>query len=78
MSERDADGYWTDKGGHLWKADRGNASACARPGCGLHYARWSGDRCPAAPDCEATFSGIQCGLEAGHDGRHVATLEWPD
>jgi hypothetical protein len=76
MSERDAEGYWTGKGGHLWKTDRGPDSACARPGCRLYYAHWSGERCPEAPDCEATFHGVQCGLERGHGGEHEATVAW--
>ncbi|MFV2172306.1 hypothetical protein ACFHW2_12020 [Actinomadura sp. LOL_016] len=76
MSERDADGYWTGKGGHLWKTDRGKGSACARPGCGLYYARWSGDHCPEAPDCKVTYNGVQCGQEHGHEGPHSAIAEW--
>ncbi|TDD97622.1 hypothetical protein [Actinomadura rubrisoli] len=76
MSNRDAENFWTGNGGHLWKTDRGPDSACARPECGLSYARWSGDRCPAAPDCDAVFEGARCGLEQGHDGDHEATLVW--
>jgi len=76
MSERDAAGYWTGNGGHLWKTDRGEDSVCARPGCELSYARWSGDRCPGAPDCEATLDGVQCGQERGHEGSHSAVVEW--
>lgn len=74
---RDTGGYWTGNGGHLWKASRGMGSDCARPGCGLYYAHWSGDRCHAAPDCDAaTFGTVPCDREQGHDGLHHAELEW--
>lgn len=76
MSERDADGYWTGNGGHLWKTDRGEDSACARPECRLYYAHWSGDRCHGAPDCHATSNGVRCDRELGHEGEHHAELAW--
>lgn len=73
---KDAEGYWTGCGGHLWKAGRGPESVCARPGCGLFYAQWSGDRCHAAPSCEAVSGDVRCGREQSHSGRHRADVEW--
>lgn len=76
MSERDERGFWTGKGGHLWRESRGPGSRCVR--CHLAYARWSGDRCPSAPDCTAIMPGteIQCAEEDGHEGDHEATVQW--
>jgi hypothetical protein len=75
--DRDADGYYTDMAGHLWKDNRGPDSHCARSGCGLVYARWSGDPCRAAPRCQATYNGIQCEREDGHDDdEHYSMVAW--
>jgi hypothetical protein len=76
MAERDADGFYPEVGGHLWRDNRGPDSHCARPGCGLVYARWSGDRCYAAPDCTAARGSVQCDGEEGHEGDHFATRAW--
>lgn len=76
MSERDAEGYWTGHGGHLWKTDRGPDSACAWPGCGLYYSQWAGGRCPEAPNCTAVRGDIPCAGELDHEGDHYASVEW--
>lgn len=69
--------YWSGMGGHLWWASKGEGSTCARPGCGLNYREWSGDRCGQAPDCEnVNDEGVRCMRELGHDDEHRAQRWW--
>jgi hypothetical protein len=44
-------GQWfTDAGGHLWRADRGPYAMCHRSDCRLFYASWDGSPCRGKAD----------------------------